>query len=213
MKRIVFMGSAPFSFLVLQSLCSLDAFKDAEAKIIAIYIKSIKEDANTRAIKKYANKHDIEIKNVLSFKSEQSILELQNLAPDLIIVASYGLILRANVLNIPLYGCINLHPSALPRWRGASPLQRSIMAGDKNTSVCIMQMGVGLDDGDIILRRDDIHITDTTTFDELSEITAHIGADLLMQSVILLQNNKQQLQEAWQASWRPEHKWLVCVFL
>ena len=116
-------------------------------------------------VKQLAEKHHLPLfqPSSLNAKKDPFIQEtLKNLAPDLIIVAAYGLILPQVVLDIPKWGCWNIHVSLLPKWRGAAPIQRAIEAGDEKSGVCLMQMDSGLDTGDILAQRTcPIHLTDT----------------------------------------------------
>ena len=107
---------------------------------------------------------------------------LQAARPDVLVVAAYGLILPAWVLALPRLGCINIHGSLLPRWRGAAPVQRAIEAGDASTGICIMQMDEGLDTGDI-LRRQSLPIAPDDTSASLSQRLAELGAGLLLQAL------------------------------
>ena len=102
--------------------------------------------------------------------------------PDMIIVAAYGQILRRNILELPRYGCVNVHASLLPRWRGAAPIQAAIMAGDSETGVTIMKMAAGLDTGDMISRRS-IPIAPTDTAGSLTKNLSTIGAELLLDTL------------------------------
>jgi len=87
----------------------------------------------------------------VSLKSEEAVDAVRQLNADVLVVAAYGLILPQSVLDIPPMGCLNIHASLLPRWRGAAPIHRAILEGDSQTGVCIMQMDAGLDTGDILL--------------------------------------------------------------
>ncbi len=114
---------------------------------------------------------------------------LQAARPDVLVVAAYGLILPAWVLALPRLGCINIHGSLLPRWRGAAPVQRAIEAGDASTGICIMQMDEGLDTGDI-LRQQALPIAPDDTSTSLSQRLAELGADLLLQTLQELARGK-----------------------
>ncbi len=103
-------------------------------------------------VKKLASEHGIPVLQPASLKSESEQQILLKLNADVMVVAAYGLILPAAVLNIPRLGCLNIHASLLPRWRGAAPIQRAILAGDTETGITIMQMDVGLDTGDMLLK-------------------------------------------------------------
>ena len=114
--------------------------------------------------------------------ADEAAEHLQSLAPDLMVVAAYGLLLPSHVLALPKWGCINIHASLLPRWRGAAPIQRAIMAGDNTTGICLMQMEEGLDTGPLWTCHSlDISSRDTfqTVHDRLSELGAHLIVELL----------------------------------
>ncbi|SRR5690625_4580 len=111
--------------------------------------------------------------------------ELERIAPDVMVVAAYGLILPQWVLDLPRYGCLNIHASLLPRWRGAAPIQRAIDAGDTETGVTIMQMDAGLDTGDMLLRRA-LPITATHTAGQLHDELAALGATAIVEALQLL---------------------------
>jgi methionyl-tRNA formyltransferase len=108
------------------------------------------------------------------------ILEMWN--PDVIVVAAYGQILRQNILDLPKFGCINVHGSLLPRWRGAAPVQAAILAGDKTTGITIMKMDAGVDTGDMFTKRE-IEIFENEDSQSLSQRLAATGADLLMETL------------------------------
>ena len=108
--------------------------------------------------------------------------QLRDLQADVMVVAAYGLLLPAVVLDIPQYGCLNIHASLLPRWRGAAPIQRAIEAGDAESGVCIMQMDVGLDTGDVLLSRS-TPITEATTAAQLHDDLAVIGAQAIVEAL------------------------------
>ena len=106
------------------------------------------------------------------------ISELNNIKPDVIIVAAYGLILPKDILSIPRYGCINIHASLLPRWRGASPIQSAILAGDEDTGISLMSVEESLDSGPIFCS-ESITIGESETYGELHDRLAILGAKLL----------------------------------
>src|SRR5262249_9386771 len=107
---------------------------------------------------------------------------LKSLRPDLIIVAAYGQILPQSILDLPRYGCLNVHASLLPKWRGAAPIQWSILTGEKETGITIMKMDAGLDTGDILTMRA-VPIEETDTAEVLHDKLAKVGADLLMVTI------------------------------
>jgi methionyl-tRNA formyltransferase len=104
-------------------------------------------------IHELAEKHNLPVFVPSTFKELRNVEQFKSLNADVAVVAAYGLILRKDILETPKFGCINIHPSKLPRWRGAAPLQHTILSGDKETSVCVMQMDEGMDTGDIIIQQ------------------------------------------------------------
>jgi len=115
-------------------------------------------------------------------KDEEAMEELRRFAPDLIVVAAYGQILRPDVLRLPRYGCINIHGSLLPRWRGAAPIQAAILAGDAKTGITIMLMDEGVDTGDMLAKRA-IPIEADDTAESLFDKLAPLGAELLVETL------------------------------
>lgn len=118
----------------------------------------------------------------LRLKDPENLDILREWAPDILLVAAYGQILRQNVLDLPPLGCVNVHASLLPRWRGAAPIQAAILAGDSRTGVCIMRMDAGIDTGPVFATRE-IPITDTDDADSLSGKLAVLGGDLLVETL------------------------------
>lgn len=131
-------------------------------------------------VKAEAIEQNIPVFQPLSLKDESAQAELAELKPDLMIVAAYGLILPKAVLETPTFGCINIHASLLPRWRGAAPIQRAIQEGDTETGITIMQMDVGLDTGDMLLKVP-CPITATTNGGELHDQLASLGAQCILE--------------------------------
>jgi methionyl-tRNA formyltransferase len=115
-------------------------------------------------------------------KQPEAMEQLRAWAPDLIVVAAFGQLLRKDVLELPRYGCINVHASLLPRWRGAAPINAAILAGDDETGVTIMQMDVGLDTGPMLSKRS-IRLTPTDTAGSVFERLSTLGADLLLETL------------------------------
>jgi len=131
-------------------------------------------------VKTLAVEHGIEVFQPVSFKKEPLALErIRDLKPDIMIVIAYGLILPQELLDIPALGCINIHVSLLPRWRGAAPIQRAILAGDTETGVCIMQMDAGLDTGGILMQ-EKIIINSDDTSGSLHDKLAILGGEMLI---------------------------------
>ncbi|MDR9424677.1 MAG: methionyl-tRNA formyltransferase, partial [Marinobacter sp.] len=149
--RIVFAGTPDFAATALKAL--LKAGHD----IVGVYSQPDRPAGRGRKlvpgpVKQVALDADIPVFQPLSLKSEDAQQELAALKPDVMIVAAYGLILPKAVLDIPTHGCLNIHASLLPRWRGAAPIHRAIAAGDTQTGITIMQMDEGLDTGDMLLK-------------------------------------------------------------
>ena len=135
-----------------------------------------------------------------SMKSGDGVLELRAAAPDVLVVAAYGLILPAEVLALPRFGCLNIHASLLPRWRGAAPIQRALLAGDRETGVCIMQMEQGLDTGPVLLERS-LAIGPRDTAGTLTESLAGIGAEVLVEALRRLGKLQARPQDASRATY------------
>lgn len=134
------------------------------------------------AVKNFATKADIKVHQPPNLRDPAAVELLAQYQPDLLIVAAYGLILPPTVLRIPKFGCINVHASLLPRWRGAAPVERAIMAGDPQTGVCIMEMAEGLDTGPVYAQQE-IPLTDQSNAHEVENQLAELGAELLLRTV------------------------------
>lgn len=131
-------------------------------------------------VKNVAIEHEIPVFQPLNLKEATTQAELAALKADLMIVAAYGLLLPKEVLDMPTYGCINIHASLLPRWRGAAPIQRAIQEGDSETGITIMQMDIGLDTGDMLLKAA-CPIRPTSTAGELHDQLSELGAKCILQ--------------------------------
>ena len=136
-------------------------------------------------VKTLALQHELPVWQPENLKDMAIQQQLRDLQADVMVVAAYGLLLPAAVLNIPQHGCLNIHASLLPRWRGAAPIQRAIEAGDAESGVCIMQMDVGLDTGDVLLSRS-TPITEVTTAAQLHDDLAVIGAQAIVEALAKL---------------------------
>lgn len=137
-------------------------------------------------VKRLAESENLPVRQSASLGDPGEIERLRQLEPDLMVVVAYGLILPPEVLEIPRFGCWNIHASLLPRWRGAAPIQRAIEAGDRETGVCIMQMDEGLDTGPVIHRRR-VAISEDETGGSLHDRLAQTGADALLHCLHLLE--------------------------
>ena len=174
--RIVFAGTSDFAVASLLGLLT------AGYDIAAVYTKSDRPSGRGRKItyspvKDCAIAHQLPILQPTSFHNE--IFALKSLKPDAIVVASYGVILPSEVLSVPKRGCINVHASLLPRWRGAAPIHRAIEAGDSNAGVTLMQMDSGLDTGNILFQSS-ITIDKAETSGSLHNKLSKMGAELLV---------------------------------
>lgn len=137
------------------------------------------------AVKQVALAHGIEVFQPLSLKDAEAQARLAGLAAEVMVVAAYGLILPQAVLDLPRHGCLNIHASLLPRWRGAAPIQRALLAGDAETGVCIMQMEAGLDTGPVLLR-EAFPIAGDDTAASLHDKLAACGARLIVDALARL---------------------------
>lgn len=149
--RIIFAGTPEFAAEHLKALLG------SRHQVIAVYSQPDRpagrgKKLTASPVKEVALAHQIPVYQPINFKSPEAVAELADLNADLMIVVAYGLILPKAVLETPRLGCINVHASILPRWRGAAPIQRAIEAGDSETGVTIMQMDVGLDTGDMLIK-------------------------------------------------------------
>ena len=134
-----------------------------------------------------ASRHGLEVITPRTLRSEDAVAELRDFTPDVVIVAAYGLILPKAILNVPPKGCYNLHASLLPRWRGAAPIQRAIMAGDLETGVMVMRMEKGLDTGPVALT-ERLAIGPDANAGEISGRLALAGANLMARALLMLED-------------------------
>lgn len=140
-------------------------------------------------VKQLAQQHGLSLLQPESLKTSEIQVQLQALNADMMVVAAYGLILPQAVLTAPRFGCLNIHASLLPRWRGAAPIQRAILAGDAETGITIMQMDAGLDTGDILLQRS-LSIAMSDTAQTLHDKLAQLGAQCIVETIMLLQQKE-----------------------
>lgn len=179
--NIIYAGTPEFAVPPLQSLI------DSDHQVVAVYTQPDRPAGRGRKlqvspVKQCALDHGIAVEQPLSFKQIEAVDRLVAYQPDLMVVAAYGLILPQVVLDAPRLGCINIHASLLPRWRGAAPIQRAILAGDSQTGITLMQMDAGLDTGDMLATAT-VAIASTMTAAELHDALKQVGADLLMQNL------------------------------
>lgn len=185
--RIIFAGTPEFAATNLQAL--LDACGQ-DHQLVAVYTQPDRPAGRGRKltpspVKALAAQHGIPVLQPPTLKDEAAQQELRDLQPDLMIVVAYGLLLPQAVLDIPRRGCINVHASLLPRWRGAAPIQRALLTGDAETGVTLMQMEAGLDTGPMLLKTH-CPITPDDTSASLHDKLARQGGDALQQLLPLL---------------------------
>ena len=175
--RIVFMGTPAFAAVALKALI------DAGHHVAAAYSQPPRPKGRGMATQKspvhaLAEEQGIAVRNPASLKNAGEIAAFAALKPDVAVVAAYGLILPRAILEAPRHGCLNIHASLLPRWRGAAPIQRAIMAGDAQTGITIMQMDEGLDTGPMLLK-ERLPIGPDMNAGALHDVLAELGARLV----------------------------------
>lgn len=189
--RVIFAGTPEFAASALAALIKNQKVSINNIEIIAVYTQPDRPAGRGRQlkaspVKELALEYSIEVHQPLNFKQQDDLDTLIQHKPDLMIVAAYGIILPENVLNTPTLGCINIHASLLPRWRGAAPIQRAIIAGDVQTGITIMQMDKGLDTGDMILKAT-CEINPQDTASSLHDKLAELGANAMLDALKLIQ--------------------------
>ena len=196
------MGSPDFAVPTLHALA-------AHYEVVGVVTQPDREAGRGRAlkspsIKTLATELRLNVIQPEKLRVPEAMNQLRLWNPDLIVVAAFGQILKPDVLALPLHGCVNVHASLLPRWRGAAPIQAAILAGDSQTGVTIMKMDQGVDTGAIINQRA-IKIEDDDTAGSLSEKLSHLGSDLLIETLprYLSGELKPHLQNESQATYAP----------
>ena len=179
--RIVFMGTPAFAAVALKALV------DAGHQVVAVYSQPPRPKGRGMETQKspvhmLGEEQGIPVRTPTSLRSAEEAAAFAGLNADVAVVAAYGLILPKAVLDAPRHGCLNIHASLLPRWRGAAPIQRAIMAGDANTGVTIMQMEEGLDTGPMLLKGE-LAVGADMNAGALHDALAEIGAGLIVQAL------------------------------
>ena len=186
--RLVFAGTPDFAATALQALIA------AGHTIVGVYSQPDRPAGRGRKlqpspVKQVALDHEIPVFQPETLKTAEAQKQLADLKPDVMIVAAYGLILPKAVLDIPTHGCLNIHASLLPRWRGAAPIQRAIAAGDAETGITIMQMDEGLDTGAMLLKS--LTAIDTSdTGGSLHDRLAELGGKAIIEALELLKKGE-----------------------
>jgi len=179
--RLVFAGTPVFAEQALAAL-------QAAGHVIELVLTRPDKPAQrgqklvSSPVKRWAQEHGIEVFQPRTLKDPQACERLRTVQPDLMVVAAYGLILPQQVLDLPRWGCLNIHASLLPRWRGAAPIQRAVQAGDPHTGITIMQMDAGLDTGDMRLVRM-LPIGPEDTGGSVHDRLAELGAQAIVQAL------------------------------
>ena len=190
--KIVFMGTPDFALEALQALAK-------EHDVVAVYTKEPTISGRGNKLVKtpvnlWAEENGVEVRTPKTLRNDEEQKKFAELNADIAVVAAYGLILPKQVLEAYTLGCINIHASLLPRWRGAAPIQRAIEAGDKKSGVTIMKMAEGLDTGDMLLKGE-VEITQDMTGGELHDKLADMGAELVLKTLREWKNIEPQVQD------------------
>ena len=192
--RVVFMGTPQFSIPILEAILA------AGHEVGAVYTRppapggrrSLRPERS--AIHAFAQEIGLDVRTPATLREPAELSALRELRPDVAVVVAYGLILRKAVLDTPLLGCWNLHASLLPRWRGAAPIQRAILAGDEETGVCLMRMDAGLDTGPVAGEWR-TRISNAETAAELSQRLSLAGSELVARSMRTLEEGALLLRQ------------------
>jgi len=186
--QIVFAGTPKFA---VESLAILHK---SDHEVIGVYCQPDRPKGRGKVltacpVKIYAEENNLRVIQPEDFSSEQNQEILASINPDIMVVAAYGQILPSKALKTPRHGCLNIHASLLPRWRGAAPIERAILAGDKETGISIMQMNEGLDTGDVLLTQKYL-ITNDDTSESLTDSLSIMGAELIFNALNQLKELK-----------------------
>ena len=178
---VVFAGTPEFAVPALEALVA------SRHRVVAVYTQPDRpagrgQQIAMSAVKQTAQRHALTVEQPQTLRDDTAVQRLASYRPDVMVVVAYGLILPANVLAVPRLGCLNIHGSLLPRWRGAAPIHRALLAGDARTGVTIMQMDAGLDTGPMLIERETpIGATDTSA--TLHDRLAQMGAQALLEAL------------------------------
>ncbi len=191
--RLVFMGTPEFAVPTLRAL------HDAGHEILAVYTREPKPggrrglELQPTPVEKEARQLGIPVETPKTLRTPEALEKFDSYKPDAAVVVAYGMILPQAILDAPRLGCFNLHASLLPRWRGAAPINRAIMAGDAESGVMVMKMDVGLDTGDVAMA-ERLAITDTMTASDLHDALSPLGGDLMVRAMGALERGMLQLK-------------------
>lgn len=182
--KIVFMGTPDFAVPSLEKLIETDGYDVVGAFTQPDKPKGRGYTLTPPPVKVCAMKHDIPVFQPESLKNGEAMPILKELQPDVIVVAAFGMLLKSDVLDFPKYGCMNVHGSILPKYRGAAPIQRAVIDGEEYSGITIMQMGEGLDTGDMLIKRE-VKIGENETSGDLFDRLAILGAEVLIDALEL----------------------------
>jgi methionyl-tRNA formyltransferase len=192
--RLIFMGTPDFSVPTLLELVAHGH------EIVAVYTRAPKPSGRRglqlqpTPVEEAARKLGISVLTPKTLKTPEALQEFRAFEADAAVVVAYGMILPQAILDAPRLGCYNLHASLLPRWRGAAPINRAIMAGDAESGVMVMKMDVGLDTGDVAMA-ERLAITDSMTAADLHDRLSRLGADLMVRAMAALERGGLQLKK------------------
>ncbi len=191
--RLIFMGTPHFA------VPTLEALHNAGHKIVAVYTREPKPggrrglELQPTPVEKEARHLGIPVLTPSTLKTPEALDQFRAHNADAAVVVAYGMILPQAILEIPKLGCFNLHASLLPRWRGAAPINRAIMAGDSESGVMVMKMDAGLDTGDVAMG-ERVGVTDAMTASDLHDALAPIGGELMVRAMAALERGTLQLR-------------------
>ena len=191
--RIVFAGTPKFA------VKSLSVLNQSKHEVIAVYCQPDRPKGRGKIltscpVKVFAKENNLLVIQPEDFKEKQNQTQLALLNPDVMVVAAYGQILPKSILQIPKLGCLNIHASLLPRWRGAAPIERAILEGDRETGISIIQMNEGLDTGDILLNKKCM-ISNHETAKTLHDTLSNIGANAILETLNMFPTLKARSQQ------------------
>jgi methionyl-tRNA formyltransferase len=177
--KVIFMGTPDFALPSFKQI-----LESKHHEIVAAFTQKAKPKGrgmqiDSSPVQKIAEDNGIKVYWPTSLRSPESYDLINSIEADVIVVVAYGFIVPQNIIDLKKHGCLNIHPSKLPKYRGAAPLQRTIINGDRETSVCIMQMDSGLDTGDIILQQD-VLLNENISLPQLHDMCSDIGGKLLI---------------------------------
>ena len=186
--KVIYMGTPDFAVEPLERIIE-EGFEVTLVVTQPDRVKGRGREVAMSPVKECALKHNIPVFQPVKIRESEAVARLKEYEADIYVVAAFGQILSEEVLNIPKFGCINIHASLLPKYRGAAPIQWAILDGQKETGVTIQQMAKGLDTGDILFQ-EAIPITDEDTGESMFDKLMHLGADMLPKSLRLIEEGK-----------------------